>query len=234
MSKYKKRSKSRVIELDSYKKFQKQYRVEIIPRNTKQEEYVQYLDNTQNRIVFALGPAGTGKTLLATLQAIKEFKNKKIKKIILSRPIVEVDEKHGFLPGDLNKKMEPGCRPIFDIFDDFYNSKEVNTMLEEGLIEIAPLAYLRGRTFKDAIIILDEAQNTTISQMKMALTRIGEQSRMFVTGDIAQTDLSKKNGLVDFTDRLDNTSRSIVSCKFEKIHIERDPIVSEVLDIYGD
>lgn len=234
LSKHRRKSRPQVIELDSYDKFKKQQRVEIIPRNTKQEEYVEHLSNAQRRIIFALGPAGTGKTLLATLQAIKELKNKRINRIIITRPAVEVDEKHGFLPGDLTKKMEPWTRPIFDVFGDFYNSKDIALMLEEGIIEIAPLAYLRGRTFKNSVVILDEAQNTTISQMKMVLTRIGEHSRMFVTGDLAQTDLLKTNGLVDFTDRLDVSSKSIVSCKFEKSHIERDPVVAEVLKIYGD
>lgn len=212
------------------------HRVTILPRNTKQEEYVEMLADPRKRVVFAMGPAGTGKTLLATMQAIKAYKEGEINRIIISRPAVAADEEHGFLPGDLNKKMEPWVRPIFDIFEEYYSPQEIAGLMMEKVIEIAPLAFLRGRTFKNAIIIVDESQLTTANQMKMVLTRIGEGSRMFITGDLRQTELKiKNNGLADFLDRLKEAkSKMIAVCEFENQHIERDPIVSEVLRIYGE
>lgn len=213
----------------------KQY-VEIIPRNLNQEEYYEYLNDSTKRVIFALGPAGTGKTFLATLHAIQMLKTGQIEKIIISRPAVGVSgEEHGFLPGDLTKKMAPWTRPLFDIFEEYYSLKDINTMIEEGIIEIAPLAYLRGRTFKNSVIILDESQNTTPEQMKMALTRIGENSRMFITGDPRQTDLNRISGLIDFTNKLkDKEVHSIVSCEFTIQDVERDQVVADVLNIYDE
>ena len=140
-------------------------RVELLPRNTAQETYVEAL--LEKRMVFAVGPAGTGKTLLAVLRAIQALRSQEISKIILTRPAVSVDEKHGFLPGTLNEKMEPWTRPIFDVFEEYYGLIETAKMLEEGTIEIAPLGFMRGRTFKRAYIIADEMQNATPDQMKM-------------------------------------------------------------------
>lgn len=209
-------------------------RVEIIPRNTAQEDYVDAL--LEKRMVFAIGPAGTGKTLLAVLRAIKALREGEITKIIITRPAVSVDEKHGFLPGDLNAKMEPWTRPIFDVFEEYYGLPETQRMLAEGAIEIAPLGFMRGRTFKNSYIIADEMQNATPDQMKMLLTRIGEGSSMILTGDLKQHDRGfEKNGLKDFVERLDLTKTdSIAVCAFGKQHIERDPIVAEVLEIYGE
>lgn len=209
-------------------------RVEIIPRNTAQENYIDAL--MQKRMVFSVGPAGTGKTMLAVLHAIKLLKEGEITKIILTRPAVSVDEKHGFLPGDLNAKMEPWTRPIFDIFEEYYGVVETKRMLEDKIIEIAPLGFMRGRTFKSAFVIVDEAQNTTVDQMKMALTRIGEGSRMVITGDLRQHDRGFiQNGLKDFLEKLAlNNKDSISVCYFNREHVERDPLVKDILDIYNE
>lgn len=209
-------------------------RVELIPRNTAQEAYVEAL--LEKRMVFAVGPAGTGKTLLAVLRAIQALRSQEISKIILTRPAVSVDEKHGFLPGTLNEKMEPWTRPIFDVFEEYYGLQETAKMLEEGVIEIAPLGFMRGRTFKNAYIIADEMQNATPDQMKMLLTRIGENSSMILTGDLRQHDRGfDKNGLKDFLERLASTRKdSMTVCKFGREHIERDPLVADVLEIYGE
>jgi phosphate starvation-inducible PhoH-like protein len=209
-------------------------RVEMIPRNTAQETYVEAL--LEKRMVFAVGPAGTGKTLLAVLRAIKALREGEITKIILTRPAVSVDEKHGFLPGDLNAKMEPWTRPIFDVFEEYYGLPETKRMLDEGTIEIAPLGFMRGRTFKNAYVIADEMQNATPDQTKMLLTRIGEGSNMIITGDLKQHDRGfEKNGLKDFLERLAlNNKTSMAVCTFRREHIERDPLVAEVLEIYGE
>ena len=209
-------------------------RVELLPRNTAQENYVEAL--LEKRMVFAVGPAGTGKTLLAVLRAIKALREQEITKIILTRPAVSVDEKHGFLPGDLNAKMEPWTRPIFDVFEEYYGLQETKRMLDEGTIEIAPLGFMRGRTFKNAYVIADEMQNATPDQTKMLLTRIGEGSSMIITGDLRQHDRGfDKNGLKDFLERLAMNNRdSMAVCTFQRCHIERDPLVAEVLEIYGE
>lgn len=209
-------------------------RVEMLPRNTAQETYIEAL--LEKRMVFAVGPAGTGKTLLAVLRAIKALREQEITKIILTRPAVSVDEKHGFLPGDLNAKMEPWTRPIFDVFEEYYGLPETKRMLDEGTIEIAPLGFMRGRTFKNAYVIADEMQNATPDQTKMLLTRIGENSSMIITGDLRQHDRGfEKNGLKDFLERLALKNKdSMAVCTFLRCHIERDPLVAEVLDIYGE
>lgn len=209
--------------------------VAIIPRNTAQEDYVNKLNDESNRLVFAVGPAGTGKTLLATLKAIKELQCGNIERVIITRPAVSVDEQHGFLPGDLNQKMEPWTRPIIDVFEEYYTPSEIKEMIIDGVIEISPLAYMRGRTFKNCVVLFDEAQNTKPSQMKMALTRIGDGSRMFITGDYTQSDFKERNGLLDFTQKMSGTKTSgIATTQFENCHVERDPIVQTVLELYGD
>lgn len=216
--------------------YSKKSKVHIVPRNMSQENYVLQLANEQKRIVVAVGPAGTGKTLLAVLQAIKEFKEGNIKKIILTRPTVAVaNEQLGFLPGTLEQKMEPWTKPIFDIFEEYYNPKQIEDMIKNHIIEICPLAMMRGRSFKNTLIISDETQNTTPEQLMMLLTRIGEGSRVFVTGDVRQTDIKTTNGLQDFMDRLYCTnSKTISLCTFTNKDIERDPIVAEVLKLYGE
>lgn len=227
-----------VIDLNNFReeKPSKYKRVEITPRNLRQEDYLSYLENPKKDMVFALGPAGTGKTLIATLWAVKQLKAGQVDRIVVTRPAVSVDEQHGFLPGTLEQKMAPWTRPIMDVLRDYWNVKQIESMLIEGVIEIAPLAYMRGRTFKNSIIIGDELQNSTVSQMKMLLTRIGEGSKMVITGDLNQHDRGfEVNGLGDFIERLtaDSSSRMAL-VKFDRIHVERHPAVSEVLRIYGD
>jgi phosphate starvation-inducible PhoH-like protein len=212
--------------------------VNIIPRSRTQEAYVTALLNNDKHMVFASGPAGTGKTMLAVLASIKAYKQGLCDKIILTRPAVGVDdEKHGFLPGDLNQKMEPWTRPLFDVFHEYYSPSETTKMLEEQIIEISPLAFMRGRTFKNAWIVADEMQNATPNQMKMLLTRLGEGSKIVVTGDVKQTDRKETdNGLLDFMHLVSSFggSKFIEAVQFSHKDIERHPAVTEVLSIYGD
>lgn len=227
---------SNVINMDHY--ITRKKSVVLVPRNLNQETYIEKLLNPSNVIVFGIGPAGTGKTMLAVLAAIKEYKEGTVDRIVVTRPAVGVDdEKHGFLPGDLNSKMEPWTRPIFDVIQEYYSPNEVKKMLEEGVIEISPLAFMRGRTFKKSYIIADEMQNATPNQMKMLLTRIGDDSRMVVTGDVQQTDRREaQNGLIDFGRLFEQFANSqfIRMVNFTHGDIERHPAVSEVLSIYGD
>jgi len=214
---------------------QKKTQVNILPRNRNQETYVLSLLNQQKDIVFGIGPAGTGKTLLAVQVAVKLFKEGAIDKIIVTRPAVCVDEDLGFLPGTLEDKMAPWTRPIFDVLREYFNAREIEGMIQEGIIEIAPLAYMRGRTFKRSFILADEMQNATQNQMKMLLTRLGEHSMMAVTGDLAQADRLKDNGLINFTNLLESRgSDSLDVVRFEQGDIERHKAVAEVLRVYGD
>jgi phosphate starvation-inducible PhoH-like protein len=224
-----------LVDFTSYRK-EKRREVEILPRNLKQEQYVDLLENHKKPIVMSIGPAGTGKTLLACLYAVQELKSGRCKRVVITRPAVSVDEQHGFLPGTLEQKMDPWTRPIFDVFEEYWSIKTIAYMLEEKTIEICPLAYMRGRTFKDAIIIADEMQNATPSQMKMLLTRIGDRSKIIVTGDLAQHDRGyEKNGLWDFVQRLEKTKSGMVgSICFENKDIERHPAVADILRIYGE
>ena len=212
--------------------------VTIIPRSRTQESYVDALLTSNKSIVFASGPAGTGKTMIAMLSAIKHYKQGTIDKIIMTRPAVGVDdERHGFLPGDLNQKMEPWTRPLFDVFHEYYSPTETAKMLEDQIIEISPLAFMRGRTFKNAWIVADEMQNATPNQMKMLLTRLGEGSKIVVTGDIRQTDKKEiDNGLLDFSTLVERYEHSkfVEGIQFQHTDIERHPAVVEVLSIYGD
>ena len=175
--------------LDSYRKPTQQRPITLLPKSLTQETYIDLLTDPSKLIVFATGPAGTGKTMLAVLAALKAYRNGTIERIVVTRPAVGVDdEEHGFLPGDLNEKMAPWTRPIFDIVGEYYRQSEIAKMLDDRTIEISPLAYMRGRTFKNSWIIADEMQNATPSQMKMLLTRLGEGSKMIVTGDTRQAD----------------------------------------------
>lgn len=205
-----------------------------IPKTRSQEIYTSLLRNRNKKIVIATGPAGTGKTLFATEFGIRNFLLGKCDKLIFTRPSVSVNEDLGYLPGTLEEKMAPWIRPIYDILYQFITPKEVAELFEEKVIEIAPLGYMRGRTFKDAWIVADEMQNSTISQMKMLLTRLGENSRLVITGDLDQYDrIDQTNGLEDFLDRFKNQrSSSISSFEFEKEDIQREEVVKEVLDIY--
>ena len=216
--------------------YKKRPRVQIYPKNLSQENYMAKLNDQSKMIIFATGPAGTGKTMLAVQWAIDQLKYGDATKIIVTRPAVSVDEEHGFLPGDLNEKMAPWTRPIFDVIAENYNAKEIETMVAEGIIETSPLAYMRGRTFKNAVVIADEMQNATPSQMKMLLTRLGTGSKMVVTGDLAQADRPSNNGLLEFL-RLYNgfkKHRYVDLCEFGIEDIERHEAVKEILSIYGD
>lgn len=206
------------------------------PKNEPQEKFCQLLKTKNKKIVIVNGPAGTGKTMLATEHGIRFFLTDTYEKLIFTRPSVSVDEDLGFLPGTLEEKMAPWVRPIYDVLYNFLTPKEVQQLMEEKIIEIAPLGYMRGRTFKNAWIVADEMQNATVSQMKMLLTRLGENSRLVVTGDLQQYDRTfENNGLDDFLRRFKRRggeSESIVSFEFQKTDIQREPVVKEVLDIY--
>jgi phosphate starvation-inducible PhoH-like protein len=204
------------------------------PRNYSQNRLLNCLKNKNQKIVIATGPAGTGKTLFATEQGVHNFLRGDYIKLIFTRPTVSVDEELGFLPGTLEEKMAPWVRPIYDILYNFITVKCASGLLEEKIIEICPLGYMRGRTFKNCWIVADEMQNCTVSQMKMLLTRLGENSRLIITGDLDQCDRhSEINGLEDFLNKLKGRrSDSISSVEFDKCDIEREDVVKEVLDIY--
>jgi phosphate starvation-inducible PhoH-like protein len=205
------------------------------PKNPSQARYVHCLNKLFNKIIIATGPAGTGKTLFGTEYGLKQFLFGKYDKIIFTRPAVSADEDLGYLPGTLEEKMAPWIRPIYDILYNFLSPNEVTQLIEDKKIEIAPLAYMRGRTFKNTWIIADEMQNSLPTQMKMLLTRLGENSRMVITGDLDQHDRHGEiNGLADFLDKFKgNRSNSIVSVEFENDDIQREEVIKEILDIYA-
>ncbi len=210
--------------------------VQLVPKSINQEKYILSLLDDETDIVVVSGPAGTGKTYLGMLAAIKAMRNGECDQIILTRPAVGVDdEKHGFLPGDLNAKMEPWTRPLLDVLKEYYSVKEISQMLEEQIIEIAPLAFCRGRNFKHSWVILDEAQNATPSQLKMIMTRIGIGSKIVITGDIEQTDRkSSQNGLLDLIERLEQRPiPGLTSCKFDLRDVQRHKIIEHVLKLYS-
>jgi phosphate starvation-inducible PhoH-like protein len=228
-------SEVNIIDFQPYLPAKKQ-RVSIQARNANQKLYLRKLYEESTSIVLAIGPAGTGKTMLAVQFGIKLFQEGKVDRIVVTRPAVSVDEDLGFLPGDLNEKMAPWTRPIFDVLGEYYQKKEIANMLEEGVIEISPLAYMRGRTFKNAYIVADEMQNATVNQMKMLLTRLGEGSKMVVTGDLAQADRLSDNGLIDFCNLLEQKEylEHIDIIRFDNKDIERHNAVKEVLAVYGE
>ena len=215
---------------------EKRRRVHIYPKNLSQENYLAKLNDPSKIIIFAIGPAGTGKTMLAVQWAIEQLKSGQIDKIIITRPAVSVDEDHGFLPGTLNEKMEPWTKPIFDVISENYSSKDIAYMVSEGIIETSPLAYMRGRTFKNAVIIADETQNATPSQMKMLLTRLGQGSKMVVTGDLQQADRPEDNGLLEFLTLYNDFDRTqyVDICHFTVGDVERHEAVKEILAIYKE
>lgn len=217
-----------------FKSFSKFYK----PKSLNQEMYNQYLNDDKYKIIFAVGPAGTGKTLLACNTAIRDLKRGRYQKIIITRPVVSVEEDIGFLPGNMIKKMDPWTRPIFDIFLEFYSQKEIDNMIHENVIEISPLAYMRGRTFKGALIIADEMQNSSPNQMLMLATRIGIGSKMIITGDLKQTDRELTSGLEDFINKYKiyknkhSETTAIQIVELNKTDIAREPIIETILDIY--
>ncbi len=227
-----------VLSLKTYYNSNKKRQVHLLPKTLNQETYINLLTDPDKIIVFATGPAGTGKTMLAMLAGIKALKEGVINKIVLTRPAVGVDdEKHGFLPGDLNAKMEPWTRPLFDVLAEYYDQKEIARMLDEQMIEISPLAFMRGRTFKNSWIIADEMQNATPNQMKMLLTRLGEGSKMVVTGDTRQADRSDPdNGLLDFKALVEQYKRAqyVDGVELTGKDIQRHPAVVEILKIYKE
>jgi len=204
----------------------------ITPRTLVQRRYIDVLSSNVP-VVIGTGPAGTGKTLLACHMGSKALVSGRVERLILTRPAVSVDEQHGFLPGNLNKKMEPWTRPMFDALHRFMPVKKVNELIYDQRIEICPLAYMRGRTFDNAWIIGDEMQNSTPSQMKMLLTRIGEGSKMVIAGDLAQHDRGfEANGLLDLVDRIPK-SRSIVHIEFSEDDVVRAEVIKEILQMYA-
>lgn len=209
--------------------------VELIPKSRNQETLVLQLLDKQQHIVVAVGPAGTGKTYLAMKAAVKAFQSGACERIVLTRPAVGVeDEQHGFLPGNLVAKMEPWTRPLMDVLREHYRAQDIANMLEDQTIEISPLAYMRGRTFKHAWIIADEMQNATPAQMKMLLSRIGTESKIVVTGDVEQADrFNGENGLLDLCDRLRAAPVNGMSLsEFASRDIQRHPIINSVLKLY--
>ena len=204
----------------------------IVARSANQQLLVDAYD--ENDLLFAVGPAGSGKTYTAIALAVRALKNREVKRIILSRPAVEAGEKLGFLPGDMKEKIDPYLQPLYDALQDMIPGAKLNEYMERGVIQIAPLAFMRGRTLADAIVILDEAQNTTTAQLKMFLTRLGVHGKMIVTGDLTQIDLpaSQKSGLKDAIDRLKNI-RGIAMVEFTQKDIVRHHLVQRIVDAYA-
>ncbi len=203
----------------------------VQPRSVNQRKYVEAIE--QNDMTFGVGPAGTGKTYLAVAMAVAAINAKKVSRIVLVRPAVEAGEKLGFLPGSLQEKVDPYLRPLYDALYDLLDPEKVDKMLEKNVIEVAPLAFMRGRTLNDAFIIMDEAQNTTIEQMKMFLTRMGANSKAVITGDITQIDLPnpRKSGLIDAINVLDGVE-GIQFCHFEDGDVVRHSLVQRIVRAY--
>ena len=202
-------------------------------KNVSQFKYIETIDNST--ITFGIGPAGTGKTFLAVASAVKMYNDEKIKKIVLTRPAVEAGERLGYLPGDLSQKIDPYLVPLFDSLEYFFGNETLQYLIEKRNIEIVPLAYMRGRTLNNACIILDEAQNATVSQIKMFLTRLGEDSKMIITGDETQIDLNNKDfsGLKKTRKSLTNIEEISV-VEFKNSDIVRNKIVSKILEVFPD
>ena len=229
-------NESKTIDFNQVQTKQKRRNIELVPKSLNQEKYIISLQNTETDIVVVSGPAGTGKTYLAMLAAIKALRQGECQQIILTRPAVGVDdEKHGFLPGDLNAKMEPWTRPLLDVLKEFYPVRDIAKMLDEQIIEIAPLAFCRGRNFKQSWVILDEAQNATPNQLKMIMTRIGIGSKIVITGDIEQTDRKNvQNGLMDLMEKLRTKQvPGLEFCEFGVKDVQRHKIIEHVLALYA-
>jgi phosphate starvation-inducible PhoH-like protein len=206
---------------------------QITPRGLAQKHYVQAIQN--HDIVFGVGPAGTGKTYLAMAMAVSALTSQRVKRIILTRPAVEAGEKLGFLPGDMSEKVDPYLRPLYDALHDMLPAQRVYSLIERGTIEVAPLAFMRGRTLNDSFIILDEAQNTSVAQMRMFLTRVGLRSKAVITGDVTQVDLPQgtDSGLSDAIALLAHVD-GLVRCLFSSADVVRHPLVQRIVDAYDD
>lgn len=207
------------------------------PRTPNQNQYYQCINDNRNQIIIGVGPAGTGKTLFACKYAVEELRKNSIDKIVITRPIVTVEEDVGYLPGNLKNKMEPWTRPLFDIMGEYYHQREISSMIANGVIEIAPLAFMRGRTFKNSVIIADEMQNSSPNQMLMMLTRIGTNTKLILTGDLKQSDRYEDNGLKDMLHKLrryEGDKSNITLIEFDDGDIQRSTIVSKVLHIYDN
>ena len=206
-------------------------RKSIVPKNINQKNYLKAV--LENDVVFGVGPAGTGKTYLAVAAALKLLRDKRVERVVLTRPAVEAGEALGFLPGDLQEKLLPYLRPLYDAMNDMLGAEETLALVERQIVEIAPLAYMRGRTLSNAFVILDEAQNTSHEQMMMFLTRLGENSKMAITGDITQIDLprNKKSGLVDALETLDGVD-GVKIFRFDAGDVIRHPLVTKIVAAY--
>ena len=206
------------------------------PKSPNQILYNNILDKDNEYLLSVVGPAGTGKTFLACLKGIEKLKENKVEKIIITRPIVSVEEENlGFLPGNIEKKMDPWVRPIYDVFLEFYSKKELNDLILNNKLEISPLGFMRGRTFKNSLIIADEMQNSTPNQMLMLLTRLGINSKIVITGDLNQSDLGNKNGLKDLIDKMNKKiPDNFYLIKLDETDVQRSNIVSDVLKLYNE
>ncbi len=202
------------------------------PRTLKQKAFVEAIE--KHALTLAIGPAGTGKTFLATVLAVRQLQERKVERIVLTRPAVEAGERLGFLPGDLQQKVDPYLRPLYDALHLLLGPERTGQLIEKGVIEVAPLAYMRGRTLADAYVIVDEAQNTTTAQMRMVLTRLGENSRMVVTGDITQIDLppGQTSGLVEAMEVLEGVE-GVALCRFRDSDVVRHPLVQRLVQAYA-
>jgi phosphate starvation-inducible PhoH-like protein len=215
---------------------QSQRRIDLIPRSRNQERLVLSLQDPGQHIVVTAGPAGTGKTYLAMLAAVQALRTGACERIILTRPAVGVEgEQHGFLPGNLTAKMEPWTRPLLDVMREYYRPQDIVAMIEDQVVEIAPLAFMRGRTFKNSWIIADEMQNATPAQVKMLMTRIGHNSRIVITGDVEQADRNhSSNGLLDLCTRLQqHPVTGIAVCEMSTRDVQRHAIITDVLELYS-
>jgi phosphate starvation-inducible PhoH-like protein len=204
-----------------------------IPKTAAQLRYLQSLQDQTKSIVLGTGPAGTGKTMFACQVAVDNLSNKLCQKIILTRPVVAVDEELGFLPGDIEDKMNPWSRPMFEVLDTYYSPSKIRQLIKDRVIEVSPLGFMRGRTLTDSFIIADEMQNSTVNQMKMLLTRIGENSKMVITGDTKQCDLENENGLDDIIKRI-GLERLVYldHVQLSEEDIQRHKAVQEILRLY--
>jgi len=204
---------------------------QLRPRTLRQKAFVEAIDT--HPLTLAIGPAGTGKTFLATVQAVRHLQGRKVERIVLTRPAIEAGERLGFLPGDLQQKVDPYLRPLYDALHLLLGQERTSQLIEKGTIEVAPLAYMRGRTLADAFVIVDEAQNTSCAQMRMVLTRLGENARMVVTGDTTQIDLppGQTSGLVEAAEVLNGVD-GVALCRFSDADVVRHPLVQRLVQAY--